>query len=99
MALMYSRRRGTQATVLFGSNDELSVLDRKGHVEPLQISSLIDQLDLCLVFLDKAPTRGNEPKLPRNYRAAVRLGANLKIVWFKVSCHGKVASEVRANLW
>ncbi|KAJ8128034.1 hypothetical protein O1611_g5602 [Lasiodiplodia mahajangana] len=67
----------TEAVVFFGANDELSVLDRKGRIEPLQVSPYINQLDHCLVFLDEAHTRGTDLKLPRHYRAAVTLGANL----------------------
>ncbi|TGJ86351.1 hypothetical protein E0Z10_g2449 [Xylaria hypoxylon] len=67
----------TEAVVFFNANDELSVLDRKGYIEPLQVSSYINQLDLCLVFLDEAHTRGTELKLPQDYRAAVTLGAHL----------------------
>ncbi|KAI0409107.1 hypothetical protein F4802DRAFT_615626 [Xylaria palmicola] len=66
-----------EAVVFFDANDELLVLDRKGHTEPLQVSPYINQLDLCLVFLDEAHTRGTELKLPRDYRAAVTLGAHL----------------------
>ncbi|KAI0416066.1 hypothetical protein F5X98DRAFT_388453 [Xylaria grammica] len=68
---------GTEAVVFFNESDELSVLDRKGHIEPLQVSPYINQLGLCLVFLDEAHTRGTELKLPQDYRAAVTLGANL----------------------
>jgi hypothetical protein len=46
-------------------------------VEHLQTSPYADQLDVCLVFLDEAHTRGTDLKLPDNYRAAVTLGANL----------------------
>ncbi|KAI0099774.1 hypothetical protein GGR51DRAFT_535017 [Nemania sp. FL0031] len=67
----------TEAVVFFGENDELSVLDRKGRIEPLQVSPYINQLEHCLVFLDEAHTRGTDLKLPRHYRAAVTLGANL----------------------
>ncbi|KAI0458811.1 hypothetical protein F5B21DRAFT_369579 [Xylaria acuta] len=66
-----------EAAIFFNEHDELSVVDRKGRIEPLQVSPYINQLDLCLVFLDQAHTRGTELKLPRNYRAAVTLGANL----------------------
>lgn len=69
--------QGTQAVVYFNEADELSVLDRKGQVELLQTSSYSGQLDLCLVFLDEAHTRGTDLRLPDNYRAAVTLGANL----------------------
>ncbi|KAJ2996092.1 hypothetical protein NUW58_g1080 [Xylaria curta] len=68
---------GTEAVVFFNEQDELSVVDRKGHIELLQVSSYVNKLDLCLVFLDQAHTRGTELKLPRDYRAAVTLGANL----------------------
>ncbi|OTA55802.1 hypothetical protein K449DRAFT_468641 [Hypoxylon sp. EC38] len=67
----------TQAAIFFDENDELYVLDRKGHSEPLQTSPFASQLDVCLVFLDEAHTRGIDLKLPRDYRAAVTLGANL----------------------
>lgn len=66
-----------QAVVFFNEDDELSVLDRTGHVECLQTSHFADQLDVCLVFLDEAHTRGTDLKLPEYYKAAVTLGANL----------------------
>ena len=65
------------AVVYVNDNDELSVLDRKGRVEPLQTSSFASRLDECLIFLDEAHTRGIDLKLPKHYRAAVTLGANL----------------------
>jgi hypothetical protein len=67
----------TQAVIFFSDTDELSVLDRKGHIEPLQTSSFAKQLDVCLVFLDEAHTRGTDLTLPEYYQAAVTLGANL----------------------
>ncbi|KKZ67076.1 hypothetical protein EMCG_07247 [[Emmonsia] crescens] len=67
----------TQAVVYFDDCDELSVLDRRGNIELLQTSSFAKQLDLCLVYLDEAHTRGTDLKLPEYYRAAVTLGANL----------------------
>lgn len=67
----------TQAVVFFNEADELSVIDRNGRVECLRTSSFAGQLDLCLVFLDEAHTRGTDLKLPDSYRAAVTLGANL----------------------
>ena len=66
-----------QAVVFFDDSDELSVLDRKGNVESFQTSPFARQLDLCLVFLDEAHTRGTDSKLPENFRAVVTLGANL----------------------
>jgi hypothetical protein len=67
----------TKAVVYFNEHDELSVIDRRGRTELLQCSSFVNQLDLCLVFLDEAHTRGTDLKLPTNYRAAVTLGAGL----------------------
>ncbi|PHH52919.1 hypothetical protein CFIMG_005390RA [Ceratocystis fimbriata CBS 114723] len=67
----------TQAVVFVNAKDELTVVNREGVVEPLQTSHFAAQLDVCLVFLDEAHTRGIDLKLPTNYRAAVTLGAGL----------------------
>ncbi|KAK5994206.1 hypothetical protein PT974_07649 [Cladobotryum mycophilum] len=66
-----------EAVVFFNDFDDLCVVDRRGHVEHLQTSPYSQQLDRCLVFLDESHTRGTDLKLPRDYRAAVTLGANL----------------------
>lgn len=66
-----------RAVVFFNEQDELSVLDQHDRVEAFQISPYANQLDLCLVFLDEAHTRGTDLKLPEYYRAVVTLGANL----------------------
>ncbi|KAI1087952.1 hypothetical protein F5B19DRAFT_33837 [Rostrohypoxylon terebratum] len=66
-----------RAAIYFDNNDELCVIDREGHAEPLQASPYVSQLGSCLVFLDEAHTRGTDLKLPKDYRAAVTLGANL----------------------
>jgi hypothetical protein len=63
--------------VVFFADEELSVMDRAGRTEPLQTSPFAQQLDVCLVYLDEAHTRGTDLKLPRNYRAAVTLGSGL----------------------
>ncbi|KAL7781006.1 hypothetical protein V8C43DRAFT_320153 [Trichoderma afarasin] len=47
------------------------------RVESLQTSPYGQQLDLCLVYLDEAHTRGTDLKLPIDYRAAVTLGPGL----------------------
>ncbi|OAL50468.1 hypothetical protein IQ07DRAFT_566433 [Pyrenochaeta sp. DS3sAY3a] len=70
------RANDVQAVVFF-DDEELSVLDHTGHIEPFQTSSFSKQLDACLVYLDEAHTRGTDLKLPRNYRAAVTLGSLL----------------------
>ncbi len=74
---MMSDHDRMQAVVFFNDSDELSVLDRKGNIEPLQISSFAKQLDVCIIFLDEAHTRGTDLRLPPHYRAAVTLGPNL----------------------
>ncbi|RMZ73552.1 very large low complexity [Pyrenophora seminiperda CCB06] len=63
--------------VVFFADEELSVMDRAGRTEPLQTSPFAQQLDVCVVYLDEAHTRGTDLKLPRNYRAAVTLGQSL----------------------
>ncbi|KAH9865707.1 hypothetical protein J1614_009294 [Plenodomus biglobosus] len=62
---------------VFFNDEELSVLDRSGRIEPFQTSPFARQLDKCIIYLDEAHTRGIDLKLPRNYRAAVTLGAGL----------------------
>ena len=66
-----------QAVVFVNDDDELSVLPLHGRVERLQTSSYASRLDECLIFLDEAHTRGIDLKLPKHYRAAVTLGADL----------------------
>jgi len=66
-----------QGAVFCNDNDELCVVDRHDRVELLQTSSFISRLDVCLIFLDEAHTRGIDLKLPQHFRAAVTLGANL----------------------
>ncbi|EFX03462.1 hypothetical protein CMQ_390 [Grosmannia clavigera kw1407] len=66
-----------EAAVYFDDREELMVLDKRGRAEPLRISPYADQLDLCIVFLDEAHTRGTDLRLPSSYRAAVTLGARL----------------------
>lgn len=66
-----------KAVVFFDEHDHICVLDRRGTVEPLHTSPYSSEMDACLVFLDEVHTRGTDLKLPRDYRAAVTLGANL----------------------
>lgn len=66
-----------EAAVYFDDSEEVMVLDYGGSAEPLRVSQYMDQLDLCVVFLDEAHTRGTDLPLPANYRAAVTLGAKL----------------------
>lgn len=73
----YKDDENVQAVVFFGDAEELTVLDKSGKTEPLQISPFATQLDQCLVFLDEAHTRGTDLRLPTYYQAAVTLGANL----------------------
>ncbi|KAF5620121.1 hypothetical protein F52700_11441 [Fusarium sp. NRRL 52700] len=73
----YEDHDSTQAVVFFNDNDEIVVIDRSGKIEDFQASPFSQQLDLCLVFLDEAHTRGTDLKLPASYRAVVTLGAGL----------------------
>ena len=70
---MYSDHEQTQAVVFVNEEDELCAVDRDRHVEILHVSSFAHQLDVCLIYLDEAHTRGNDLKLPPFYRAAVKL--------------------------
>ena len=63
--------------VVFFNEQELSIVNCKGGVEPLHTSSFATQLDVRLVFLYESHTRGTDLRLPEHYRAAVTLGSNL----------------------
>lgn len=65
------------AAVFCNDQDELSVIDRTGRIELLQTSSYKERMDMCIVYLDEAHTRGIDLKLPVHWRAACTLGANL----------------------
>ncbi|KLP22565.1 uncharacterized protein LW94_9422 [Fusarium fujikuroi] len=73
----YKDQDSTQAAVFFNDSDESVVMNRSGKIEDFQTSPFSQQLDLCLVFLDEAHTRGTDLKLPAEYRAVVTLGAGL----------------------
>ena len=60
--------------IYFDEGDDLMVLTRNGTSQPLMTSSLAQQLDRCVIYLDDAHTRGTDLKLPRGFRAAVTLG-------------------------
>jgi hypothetical protein len=75
--LSISDEEHSKAVVFFNDDEELSVLDRRGRVELLHESPFSKHLGDCLIYLDEAHTRGTDLKLPRDYRAAVTLGANL----------------------
>ena len=65
------------AAIFCDDADHICVLDRSGRIERLQTSPFADQLDVCLVYLDQAHTRGIDLRLPQHYRATVTLGANV----------------------
>ncbi|EIW79093.1 hypothetical protein CONPUDRAFT_107198 [Coniophora puteana RWD-64-598 SS2] len=64
----------TIAAVYVDDRDELTVLHRNGHEEPLSTSHINQHLGQCIVYLDDAHTRGMDVKLPSGFRAAVTLG-------------------------
>lgn len=66
-----------RGAIFFDDNEELMVVDIHGFTENLRTSPYGEQLDVCLVFLDEAHTRGTDLRLPQDYRAAVTLGAAL----------------------
>jgi hypothetical protein len=66
-----------KAVIFFNDHEKLSVLDHNGCVERLQTSPFSKHLQECLVYLDQAHTWGTDLKMPKQYQAAVTLGANL----------------------
>ncbi|KAL3475090.1 hypothetical protein BJX99DRAFT_259703 [Aspergillus californicus] len=74
---MLPKQGPIQAVVFVNDEDRICVIDRKGRVEPLQVSPFARQLQVCFVFLDEAHTRGIDLRLPTTYRAAVTIGPHI----------------------
>lgn len=70
------RDKNVKAVVYF-EDEQLSVMDRAGRIEPFQASPYAEQLESCIVYLDESHTRGTDLKLPRDYRGVVTLGAQV----------------------
>ncbi|KAH6230109.1 hypothetical protein HBI42_037710 [Parastagonospora nodorum] len=68
---------GQVHAAVFFQEEELSVLDRTGRVESFLTSPFAKQLDVCVVYLDEAHTRGTDLRLPLDYRACLTLGRGL----------------------
>lgn len=77
LQMAHENDQEVQAAIYFNDEEELMVIDTKGSIEQLRTSPYADQLEVCIVFLDEAHTRGTDLRLPEYYRAAVTLGANL----------------------
>jgi hypothetical protein len=63
-----------EAAIYFDEEDNMCVVDKRGFIEQLHVSPYFEKLDVCLVYMDEAHTRGTDLKLPESYRAAVTLG-------------------------
>ncbi|KAK7542178.1 uncharacterized protein J3D65DRAFT_583432 [Phyllosticta citribraziliensis] len=63
-----------EAAVFFNENDEIMVVDRDSHIEPLSISPFNKKLDSALIYLDEVHTRGIDLDLPLESCAVVTLG-------------------------
>ncbi|EME83378.1 uncharacterized protein MYCFIDRAFT_203611 [Pseudocercospora fijiensis CIRAD86] len=75
-----------EAAIYCNDNDQLCVVDRFGRSELLLTSSFASRLDVCVVYLDEAHTRGIDLKLPPLCRAAVTLGPKVTNDRLKQAC-------------
>ena len=66
--------RAAAGAIYFNEDDELMALPRNSVPELLSLSPLSERLDLCVVYLDHAHTRGTDLKFSVGSRAAVTLG-------------------------
>ena len=62
------------AAVYFNAENKPFVLYRNDSQVPLVATPFAENLDLCLVYLDEAHTRGTDLKMPANARGALTLG-------------------------
>ena len=65
------------AGIFFDEDDNVMVLTRDLKLEKLAVSSFLNRMDRCVVYLDEVHTRGTDLKLPATVRAAVTLGPRL----------------------
>lgn len=63
-----------EAAVFFGEDERARVVYRDGKAQPLAASPYIDNLGVCVVYLDEAHTRGVDLKMPAQAVAALTLG-------------------------
>ncbi|EFY90560.1 hypothetical protein MAC_03338 [Metarhizium acridum CQMa 102] len=77
LGILQSRKVAIDAAIYCDDNHDLTVLDKQGKTESLQLSPFARQMERCVVFLDEAHSRGTDLKLPSTSRAAVTLGKNL----------------------
>ena len=63
-----------EAAVFFKEDDTAQVQYRDGRSQPLVASPFVNNLGVCLVYLDEAHTRGTDLKMPRDSVAALTLG-------------------------
>jgi hypothetical protein len=66
-----------KAAVYSNETDHLMVIDTAGNITSFTTSPYQHQLDVCLVYLDEAHTRGTDLKLPLGSHAAVTPGESL----------------------
>lgn len=77
LGILQGRNVMIDAAIYCDDNGDLTVLDRHGKTESLQLSPFARQMERCVVFLDEAHSRGTDLKLPSTCKAAVTLGRNL----------------------
>jgi hypothetical protein len=63
-----------QAAVFFDESNDLCIMSRDGNITQFSSSPFSDRLEVCIVYLDDAHTRGTDLRLPSETRAAVTLG-------------------------
>ncbi|KAK7426297.1 hypothetical protein QQZ08_007198 [Neonectria magnoliae] len=62
------------AAMYFDEGNKPWIVTRQGRKTPLLASPFADDLQMCLVYLDEAHTRGTDLKLPPQARGALTLG-------------------------
>ncbi|QLI64486.1 uncharacterized protein G6M90_00g018160 [Metarhizium brunneum] len=95
LGILQGRNLMIDAAIYCDDNGDLTVLDRHGKTESLQLSPFARQMERCVVFLDEAHSRGTDLKLPSTSCMRMRLLGDGQSVIYCVP--NDIQSQIKAS--
>ncbi|KJK78542.1 hypothetical protein H634G_06240 [Metarhizium anisopliae BRIP 53293] len=95
LGILHGRNVMIDAAIYCDDNGDLTVLDRHGKTESLQLSPFARQMERCVVFLDEAHSRGTDLKLPSTSCMRMRLLGDGQSVIYCVP--NDIQSQIKAS--